>query len=178
MKRKHVMIDFETYSTHPNAVPLSLGAVAFDADGISEKKFYINIDRNDAIALGMHVLPATVSWWEKQSEEAKAALIQEPVVTVIEALTLFTHWTREVGGLYLWGNGADFDNPILRSCFVAIDADMPFKPYNGRCYRTIKSIPGMPRMEKRMGTHHNALDDAESQAIHLIEMNKVMKVLE
>ncbi|MDV7397059.1 3'-5' exoribonuclease, partial [Arthrospira platensis SPKY1] len=78
----------------------------------------------------------------------------------------------------LWGNGADFDNPILKSCYAAIDADVPFKPWAGRCYRTVKNIPGMPKINRNHGTHHNALDDARNQALHLIEMNRIIKVIE
>jgi len=178
ISKTHAMIDFETMSTHPNAVVLALGAVAFNSKGISDNKFYINIDRRDCIVLGLHTLQSTVDWWEKQSQEAKEALLKEPVVNVLTAMTMFCKWVRETGCVNVYGNGADFDNPILKNCFIALDADMPFKPYAGRCYRTIKSLPGMPKMQKRIGTHHNALDDAESQALHMIEMNKIITVIE
>lgn len=175
---KHVMIDFETLSTQPNAVVLSLGAVSFDADGFDERTFYTNIDRNSCINLGMHIDPSTVEWWQQQSKEAQMALLVQPVRPLFDAMKLFNDWVHEVNGEFLWGNGADFDNPILRTCFNKLYADIPFKPWAGRCYRTIKNIPGMPKMSKREGVHHNALDDAMSQALHLIEMNKVIAVLE
>lgn len=177
MTKKHAMIDFETLSTHPNAAVLSLGAVCFDANQVYEDKFYVNIDRDDCIERGLHVLQSTVDWWDKQSQQAKDALLVDPV-SLLDAMTQFTRWVQRTGCINVYGNGADFDNPILKSCFVALDADMPFKPYAGRCYRTIKNIPGTPPMAKRIGTHHNALDDAESQALHLIEINKVIKVLD
>ena len=176
--KTHAMIDFETLSTHPNAAVLSLGAVAFNAHGVNPETFYVNIDREDCIKLGLHVLQSTVDWWAKQSKEAQDALLAEPVLSLLDAMTLFCQWVRKTGCVNVYGNGADFDNPILKSCFVALDADMPFKPYNGRCYRTIKNIPGVPKMQQRVGTHHNALDDAMSQALHLIEINKHIRVLE
>lgn len=175
---KHVMIDFETLSTNPNAAVLSLGAVAFTKDGlITDEEFYVNIDSDDCIRLGLHVSQATVDWWAKQSQEAKDAL-NEDKKSLLEAMTLFSAWVRKIQGTHVWGNGADFDNPILKSCYEAIEADTPFKPFNGRCYRTIKNIPGMPKMEGRSGTHHNALHDARSQAIHLLLMHTHMEVLE
>ena len=43
----------------------------------------------------------------------------------------------------------------------------PWKFWNDRCYRTIKSMhPEVPM--PRTGTHHNALDDAKTQALHLM----------
>lgn len=174
---KHIMIDFETLSTNPNAAVLSLGAVAFTKDGLTDQEFYVNIDSANCINLGLHVSQATVDWWAKQSQEAKDAL-EEDKKDLLTALTLFSTWVREVSGTHLWGNGADFDNPILKSCYEAVNANTPFKPFNGRCYRTIKNIPGMPKMAGRSGTHHNALHDARSQAIHLLQMNAVKEVLE
>lgn len=176
-RKRHVMIDFETLSTNPNAAVLSLGAVILTAGGLTGDEFYTNIDGQDCINLGLHVSEATVTWWAGQSQEAKDAL-EVDKKPLLQAMTAFSQWVRRTGGTHLWGNGADFDNPILKSCFEAINADTPFKPYNGRCYRTIKSIPGVPKMLKRFGTHHNALDDAKSQAQHLLEINAFIKVLE
>ena len=172
-KKRHVMIDFETWSTLPNAAPRSLGAVLFTADGLTGEEFYVNISEVDVREKGLHFLPATVAWWAAQSKEAQDALIHDQH-DLLTALTKFSHWVREVNGQFLWGNGADFDNPILKSCYEAIQADMPFKPYNGRCYRTLKSIDKAPSMSKRQGTHHNALDDAKSQAMHLLEIRAYM----
>lgn len=171
--KRHVMIDFETWSTLPNAAPRSLGAVLFTADGLTSDEFYVNIDEADVREKGLHFLPSTIAWWAKQSKEAQDVLLQQPQSLII-ALTQFSQWVRKVNGQFLWGNGADFDNPILKSCYEAIQADTPFKPFNGRCYRTLKSIDKVPSMSKRQGTHHNALDDAKSQVIHLLEIRKYM----
>jgi len=171
--KKHVMADFETWSTLPNAAPRSLGAVCFTKDGLTGEEFYVNIDEADVREKGLHFLESTIKWWSEQSEEARQVLEVEPN-SLLDALTKFSRWLRETGGSYLYGNGADFDNPILKMCYEAIDADFPFEPYNGRCYRTIKCFEGVPSMARRHGTHHNALDDAKSQAIHLLEIRKYM----
>lgn len=171
--KRHVMIDFETWSTLPNAAPRSLGAVLFTADGLTGDEFYVNIDEVDVREKGLHFLQETIDWWAKQTAEAQEALMTDQN-DLLNALTKFSQWVRKVNGQFLWGNGADFDNPILKSCYEAIDADMPFKPYNGRCYRTVKGFNNVPKMSKRQGTHHNALDDAKSQAIHLLEIYRYM----
>lgn len=175
----HCMIDFETLSTMPNAAVLSLGAVAFTSDGLSDQReFYVNINADDCASRGLHISESTVQWWEKQSDEAKEALRAEPIMRLYDAISSFNAWVAEVKAETLWGNGADFDNPILKSCFGVFELDPPFKPWAGRCYRTIKSIPGMPKINRSLGVHHNALDDARNQALHLIEMNRIMRVLE
>lgn len=173
----HCMVDLETLSTMPNAAVLSIGAVAFTSEGVLSNEFYVNIDPDDCDTYGLHVSADTVAWWSQQSDEAKKALEVDRHL-LYDALVLFNNWVKEVKAETLFGNGADFDNPILKSCFQAIDADLPFKPWAGRCYRTIKSIPGMPKIDRSSGTHHNALDDARNQALHLIEMNKVIKVID
>lgn len=67
----------------------------------------------------------------------------------------------------IWGNGADFDNVILASVYKRIGMEQPWLYRNNRCYRTLKALhPEIPI--ERVGTHHNAVDDAESQARHLL----------
>jgi exodeoxyribonuclease VIII len=69
----------------------------------------------------------------------------------------------------IWGNGASFDNVILANAYRRNDLNIPWKYYNDRCYRTMKSLAPHIKME-REGTHHNALSDAISQANHLIRI--------
>ncbi len=177
MAKVHAMADFETLGVRPTSAVLSLGVVAFNADGVLEDTFYVNIDPDDCIKYGLTTDQSTIDWWAKQSDDAKAAL-EVDKKSLLEAMTMLCGWVRRTKCETLWGNGADFDNPILRNIFAAIDADFPFKPWAGRCYRTVKNIPNAPKMAKRIGTHHNALDDAMSQALHLIEINKVIKVID
>ena len=69
----------------------------------------------------------------------------------------------------VWGCGSDFDNVLIENAHKKIGQEVAWKFRNNRCYRTIKSL--WPNVEiKRKGAHHNSLDDAESQALHLIEI--------
>jgi hypothetical protein len=69
----------------------------------------------------------------------------------------------------LWGNGAVFDNVILSNAYAACAIDKPWKFWNDKCYRTLKGL--YPQIElERTGTHHNALDDAVSQANHAVKI--------
>jgi exodeoxyribonuclease VIII len=44
--------------------------------------------------------------------------------------------------------------------------------WKDKCYRTVKGMYPDVKME-RSGTHHNALDDAFYQTLHLIAINEV-----
>jgi uncharacterized protein YdcH (DUF465 family) len=47
----------------------------------------------------------------------------------------------------------------------------PWPYYNDRCYRTVRALyKGKEPPFVRLGTFHNALDDAMSQATHLIKL--------
>ena len=65
--------------------------------------------------------------------------------------------------------GADFDNSILNFAFTKAGIPIPWSPWSGRCYRTIKSIFNGVKLSRK-GTYHNALDDAKTQALHLIDI--------
>jgi hypothetical protein len=74
----------------------------------------------------------------------------------------------------VWGNGASFDCVILGNAYRAVGDEPPWKYFNERCYRTAKAmLPAVPF--ERIGTHHHALDDAASQAQHLIKMLRAQK---
>jgi len=164
------MIDLETMGTRPTAPIVSIGAVAFDATGIHDK-FYVNVDLTSAVAAGGIIDPSTVMWWMSQSDESRAALLvkddQYSVVGALSALSAWGDWGKVTG---VWGNGATFDNVILRETYYRAAVPCPWPFWNDRCYRTIKTI--YPNVELvRSGTHHNALDDARTQAEHLIAIN-------
>ena len=61
------------------------------------------------------------------------------------------------------------DNVILRSAYQRRRIEPPWLWWNDRCYRTVKALHRDVPFE-RLGTHHKAIDDAISQAQHLIRM--------
>lgn len=179
----HVMIDLETMGTRPDAPIIAIGAVAFLPDrqhkdgavelgGIS-KEFYAAVDLGSSVASGAVIEASTVMWWMGQSDEARAAITKdgEPysLVGALQALAGWIFW-QDVEGV--WGNGATFDNVILRQSYVRTAVPCPWPFWLDRCYRTMKSM--YPQVEMaRSGVHHNALDDARTQAMHLLAINRV-----
>lgn len=170
---KHVMIDLETMGLRPNAAIVSIGAVHFkpvvDGAGLPDLEqvdaFYTPVSLKSCLDLGLTTDQSTVDWWNKQSAEARSSWQQEGAPTLPDALSAFSAWLRrdsDERSIRPWGNGADFDLVLLKSAYDALNADPPWRYYNHRCYRTIKSLFPVAEMP-RHGTHHNALDDAQHQ---------------
>lgn len=165
----NVMVDLETLGKRAGCKVLAIGAQVFTPTG-GEQSFYRVIDRNSQPDLLED--PDTVAWWAKQSKEAQARLFADDVVKVDlkVALSDFTAWVNTLGGeVLVWGNGADFDNPILSAAYDSVGLPQAWGPWNGRCYRTLKGLRPAIKLV-RQGVHHDALDDARSQADHAVEI--------
>lgn len=169
----HIMVDLETMGTRPDAPIISIGAVAFDNLSVLDT-FYVNVNLSSAVNSGAKIDGQTVMWWLRQDDIARSAFEegQDVAHSMVGALTEFSaNWMAKYEVQGIWGNGATFDNVILRESYHRAAVPFPFPFWLDRCYRTVKSMYPSIKME-RSGTHHNALDDARSQALHLIEINK------
>lgn len=163
-----VMLDLETMGNSSNSAIIAVGAVKFDiALGVYES-FYHVVDLQSSVNIGLEIDPSTVMWWMKQSDQARAAFDRKGD-TIDVVLQRFSEWLGP--DAEVWGNGASFDNAILSTAYRKLGEEQPWKFWNDRCYRTVKALnPGIKMA--RSGTYHNALDDATSQALHLIEIMK------
>lgn len=172
-----VMVDTETLGTVPGCVPLSIGAVGFDEDGLFNE-FYVVIQRQTCEDAFLSVSPETLKWWESKSPEAREVLEQSldaaHSLPLAAALGRFNTFLGRHGGaenVRLWGNGSDFDNALLACAYDAAKVKTGWRFWNNRCYRTLKNLaPDVP--VEREGTYHNALDDAKTQARHLQQVLK------
>ena len=178
-----VMVDLETLGRRAGCSVLSIGAVYFDPQtGKMGDELYVVVNRQSCVELGLHEDPETLAWWEAQSAEAKTVLTQaglkkgskatgyslkEPNKGIGRALDMLTEYLEPAGkrDVRVWGNGADFDNAILANCYAAANRPMPWEFWNNRCFRTLKALAPSVKMD-RTGAHHNALDDAKTQAAH------------
>lgn len=176
-----IMVDLETLDNTSTAVILSIGAVRMDFDKFAlGAEFYQIVD---PVGQGPLTIGAdTVRWWLQQSPEAQSIFRApaEKVNSLKATLASFSSWIIRTGFIQqepvLWGNGATFDNMILRSAYAAMGQVYPVRYWNDRCYRTMKSLFPLER-ELRVGTKHNALDDARYQAENLIRIMKKLKGL-
>lgn len=164
----NVMVDLETFGVGRKAMPISIGAVKFDAIGVLER-FHVGITPESAQRAGFRMDASTMLWWlDPERAPAWAAWGELEKFSITEALDGFAMWFGPEQ-LRLWGNGATFDNVILRDAYNLCGFEFPTAWWNDRCYRTVKSLCPHIEME-RVGTHHSAVDDAESQALHLIAL--------
>jgi hypothetical protein len=173
---RDVMVDLETLGTVPGFVILSIGAVAFDEQGLHSQEFYSVIHRPSCEEAFLTVCPRTEKWWEDKEPEAREVLEQSLELTMSQPLKAvlerFNFYLGRFGGrqnVRLWGNGSDFDNAGLACAYDAVEAQPGWSFWNNRCYRTLKNLAPEVEME-REGTYHNALDDARSQARHLLRI--------
>jgi hypothetical protein len=81
-----------------------------------------------------------------------------------EALTTFAAWYKTVGGEAIWGNGSDFDLPLLGDMLTRFDVPIPWKYNAGRCCRTIMALLGKKMGD--FGTKNALAHDALSDAIY------------
>ena len=183
---KHIMLDLETLDTTSSAVVISIGAVAFDphTNELGDRFYVETVEDTEAQqARGRTISGDTVRWWMQQDVLAKRVFATPPPdgverVSTLEALSRFGLFVAANGDrdVELWGNGADFDNVVLGSLYDAFGLSKPWSYSRNRCYRTMKNIGIGPRKPKvREGVHHNALDDAITQAVHLQEIFACLK---
>src|SRR5690554_2606812 len=119
--QRDVMIDLETLGTTPGCSILSIGAVAFDENGLGAE-FYCVVSRESCQKYGLHEDRETLKWWENQSEEARKVLTEAEHGNALEpALSMLSTFRGQfdLEEVRIWGNGSDFDNAILASCYAA-----------------------------------------------------------
>lgn len=176
-KMINIMLDIETLGNSNNAVIISIGAVAFDIEGVKENSFYMRVDPQSCVDVGMKIDASTVMWWMKQNEAARVEF-NKPAYTIGKVLDEFSTWIERMFYLHdfedrkVWGNGATFDNVIIDNAYRLVGITKPWPYWGDACYRTLKNLFPQIKME-RNGTHHNALDDAFSQARHCIRLLKM-----
>ncbi|EIW6412706.1 3'-5' exoribonuclease, partial [Escherichia coli] len=168
----HLMIDLETMGTNTNAPIVVIGAVFFDPQtGEIGPVFYIVVSLTDAMNTGAVPDGGTIEWWLKQSSEARAAILTDQV-KLRDALSRFREFINEYSDekfVQVWGNGATFDNAILRTSYERLDIPCPWRYCNDRDVRTIVELGKTIDFDARTvipfeGVRHNALDDARHQA--------------
>ncbi|GJA87809.1 exonuclease [Aeromonas rivipollensis] len=184
----NVMLDLETMGKGPRAAIVTIGAVFFDPmTGELGAEFEAHIHLSDSARFG-EMDPDTVLWWLEQGDEARAAL--KPSVkhcSLSDALARLYEWMQNgnKGGkpdLQVWGNGAGFDNVILRNAYQETRMPLGWAFWNDRDVRTIvelgRHMLGFdPKKDMPFeGVAHRALDDAKHQARYVSAIYQALMV--
>ena len=180
----NVMLDLETMGNKPDAAIVAIGACFFNPlTGEIGNKFEQTVLLTDSAKFGS-IDGDTVLWWLKQSDDARLRINDGLFVTLGKALESFYEFVSvncPVHKVKMWGNGASFDNVILKNAYDAIDKDAPWEFYNDRDVRTIVDLGRTllnfnPKKDMPFqGTEHNALDDAIHQAKYVSAIIQKLK---
>lgn len=177
----NIMVDLETLGTVPGCKVISIGLASFNKDGIvTSSEILPKLSMQNG-----HEDSKTIEWWRNQSDEAKTVFARNEldgvsVAECSECVREFISLTKEMMGIdnntpcsvKMWGNGATFDLSILQKFFIEHGVNVVWNTFGDRCYRTAMNILGSHNTIKREGVHHNAKDDAEFQALSLINAIK------
>ncbi|MFA8116424.1 exonuclease [Escherichia coli] len=140
----HLMIDLETMGKNPDAPIISIGAIFFDPQtGDMGPEFSKTIDLDTA---GGVIDRDVIKWWLKQSREAQSAIMTDEI-PLDDALLQLREFIAENSGEFfvqVWGNGANFDNVILRRSYERQGIPCPWRYCNDRDVRTIVSDSSEP----------------------------------
>lgn len=132
-----VTVDLETCALCPTAAVMSIAAVAWkrygkespffdEGDGVLRNStFSAHVDLRSMFLNGFTFDQSTADWWSKQSNEAKAALLDndcdeqpcQPIDVVVNDLFDWMDDIKKKLGdedLCLWAQGTDFDVAILK----------------------------------------------------------------
>ncbi|EHW6131290.1 exodeoxyribonuclease VIII [Escherichia coli O91:H14 str. 06-3691] len=165
----HLMIDLETMGKNPDAPINALAGKFFDpATGEMGPEFSKTIDLETA---GGVIDRDTIKWWLKQSREAQSAILTDEI-PLDDALLQLREFIDENSGEFfvqVWGNGANFDNVILRRSYERQRIPCPWRYTNDRDVRTMVALGLVMDFDARSvitfeGERHNALHDARYQA--------------
>ena len=160
-----LMVDIECLSTNYNAAIIQIGWCAFDpmSEELLEPVTH-NVQLASTLKLGFQVQAATIKWWMKQSDEARALFgaHAEPISRVLAWLAVAS---RECD--CVWACPPQFDLSILKNAyFVACGGAQPWPHRNERCLRTLCDVAGYDRKKlgPRADIRHDAGQDALAQA--------------
>lgn len=124
---------------------------------------------------GLKPSAKTIIWWltdPSVTQQARDETFGGEGLSLAMGLDAFTGWHNS-GMETLWGNAAKFDLGLLEDAYRILDKPCAFTPWQQACYRGMKTLPAVKHIKlRRAGVHHNALDDALSQAHHLCEIVK------
>jgi len=184
----NLMIDFETMGNTTDTIVVSLGACLFNNEGIHKKGLWY-YDLYEQQIAGRTWTASTLAWWMKQSDAARAVFHdnKRERLPMEKFFVEFEKWLDEgleehLEGrdeLKVWGNGADFDVAILKDLYLTMgggEQAVPWKFWNGCCFRMFNRMTKIKEKMKMKGAAHNALDDAIYQAECVMAvMNKKVK---
>jgi oligoribonuclease (3'-5' exoribonuclease) len=162
-----LMVDLETLDTENTAALISIGAVVFDPETsfVDDRTFHVNVDWDSATSHGTFS-ESTINFWERQSEEAQAALFEPAQIDLKTAIQQFDDYVKswKPKPRFIWGNSPRFDISILLHAYNAVGMEkFPYLFWKEMDVRTLKNLLPKELLPPRIGVYHSAVDDCRNQ---------------
>ena len=166
--KQHIMLDLETVGTGDGAGIMQIGAVVFDASGVSTSyRFKADIDPGSP-GFG-ETETGTLLWWLKQDPQAIASVFHADDRSELEeTLVSFSAWMKGHAHSGVWACGPNFDCRLLNQAYARVGVSSPLRYGRERCFRTLRGIgEGLGLAQPPFdGVVHDALADAVFQATY------------
>jgi len=156
--KDRVMVDIETLGLEKGSAILSIGAVRFSAETLSDGAEW-SISLESCQEHGLEMDAGTLEWWLDQGEMANRVLSGGQELETV--LTQFAEWFGDADEI--WANSPSFDCEMLEHAYTQVGLVEPWEFYQERDFRTLDSLSIAPEMDQE-GTEHDALADAVYQA--------------
>lgn len=169
----NLMIDLETFGTHPGCVVCSLAAVPFflpeqQGPAVVDRNWCLvtRVDIDEQLKAGFKVEANTVKWWMLETpEKARAALWGEGGYPINSRQDIYDWLVTHIPlneDFLIWAKPSAFDFPILE-CLIQEYGRFPWHYRSLMCLRTQcrgKRAPDNIRNEwKQSLTAHDPYDD-------------------
>ena len=177
---KHIVLDLETLGVTPGCPILSIGAIGLNENYDVTAAFYGKASIKSNLDMGFVIDADTLEWWLNQQENYPRSFTEafHGTLDIQTLLTTYGMWESLLSesGVYIWGNGCDFDNVILeaayRQCKLGMKALRGNVTYvSNQSLRTIEVVAKVAKLQVRRATEfpmkHHALWDAAAEASYL-----------
>ena len=170
------MLDIETFGKSNEAAIVAIGAVKFVPEHhLICERFYVVVNPRSSERFGKMDADTVLWWMSKERTAARETMLATDMVDLPSALEAFDMWYGTDDKLPIWGNGATFDNVVVKNAYEKCGMEAPWSYKADRCYRTIfNTLHDVPFTN--VGTYHNAVDDATAQAIHLMKIARKLGI--
>jgi len=187
----HVMIDIETLGTRPDAVVLSVGAVAFRPFAtagefvlVEKAEFHRFLDIDEQVRDGRTIDVDTIKFWLHNKGTLVSILLEEKS-SQFDMLSGLRQFLEVYKPKRLWARGPQFDQVILENMISANNLPPLWEYWRWMDMRTLVRISDAVICEDDASAirqmtgprvKHDALDDAKNQAILTARYLKYLQV--
>lgn len=162
MSKAHAMVDIETLDTQPTAVIASVAIIIFSLEDGATAASSWNVNLKQQIEAGRTISASTLQWWFDRDKAVQESTFLAP--TKHPATVAFELDALLGKDVLLWGNGATFDNVLIRNFCESMGQPLELKYWNDRCFRTLAAtFDPKKKLQPHSCAKHDAMADCQNQ---------------